>query len=265
MRWRPVRRMVTTTALAAMFTCGLFTGNASASTVLAQDCTGSVIGNMGDQVAVQGKDVSDLVRSAAAAEEALLGLNGVSPDELAREITAEGALTVARVPNAEKAPVNGEAVAMAVTRALRNANGLGWDDTTRQRTLEAIGESIAGSCGLTMFAANFSAASTIPPPATQPSDSSGPDTTPAPSRDYGNIPATGRAGAATSPGKHPPAPAPEATAPSGSADVQNAGNTSELDRPPPAKPLRLPTVLAGIALAGVSAALVRAWVLRKVS
>ncbi|MFD2417965.1 hypothetical protein [Amycolatopsis pigmentata] len=254
--------MVTTAALAAMFTCGLFTGSASASTVLAQGCTGSVVGNMGDQVAVQGKDVSELVRSAAADEEALLGLNGVSPDELAKEVTAEGAMTVTRVPSVQSAPISGEAVALAVTRALRNANGLGWDQTTRGKTLEAIGEEIAGNCGLTVFAANFSSVAAAPAAPAQPTAVPGTSTEPAPSRDYGNIPATGHNGAAQ-PGQYPPAP--ESAAPAGSADVQNAGNASELDRQPPANPLRLPVVLAGIAFAGASVALVRAWVLRKVS
>lgn len=264
MRRRLVRRTVTTAALGAIFTGGLFTGSASASTVLAQGCTGSVVGNMGDQVAVQGKDVSELVRSSAAAEEALLGINGVSPDELARETVAEGAMTVARVPNAESAPVTGEAVAIAVTRALRHANGLGWDETTRQKTLEAIGEEVAGTCGLTVLAANFSAASTAPAPMRPPSVP-GTNAEPAPSRDYGNIPATGRDGVTPSVGKYPSTPGPETAAPPGSADVRNAGNASELDRRPPANPLGLPMVLAGLALAGASVALVRAWVLRKVS
>lgn len=265
MRKRLTRRVVTASALAALFTCGLFTGNASASTVLAQGCSGSVVGNMGDQVAVQGKDVSDLVRSAAAAEEALLGLNGVSPDELAREATAEGAMIVARVPSVESAPITGEAVALAVTRALRGANGLGWDQATREKTLEAIGEGIAGDCGLTVFAANFSQVSAAPAAPAQPSAVPGPGTGPAPSRDYGNIPATGDNGAAPQPGWSPSGPAPESAAPAGSADVQNAGNASELDRQSPANSPRLPMVLAGIAFAGASVALVRAWVLRKVS
>src|SRR5882757_5171228 len=91
MRW-----LVRTAALAALIAGGAIIGGgsvataATGTTVVAQGCTGGVIGNMGDQVAVQGADVADLVRAGAQDNKGLLSV-GVNPDQLAMRITRAGA------------------------------------------------------------------------------------------------------------------------------------------------------------------------------
>ncbi|HKS45279.1 MAG TPA: hypothetical protein VJT49_09210 [Amycolatopsis sp.] len=286
MRKRLATKVLTATALATIFAGGLFTGTASASTVLAQGCTGTVVGNMGDQVAVQGKDVSDLIRAGAKEQEVFLHVNAVDPDKLAQEITAEGALTVGQVPNAATGPLSGDAVASTVTKALQNADGLGWqwDTTQKQKTLDSIAKQVAGNCGLTLYAGNYSPATSAPPArspqggTTPPNAPGGSSSTPdviAPPRDYGNIPAA-VPGIAVPPGDRYPSGPPLPSLPptetgalpggsSGQTDVRNAGNASALAGSPTANTLQLPMLLAVVVLAGVSAALVRTWVLRKVS
>ncbi|NKQ53241.1 hypothetical protein HFP15_10135 [Amycolatopsis sp. K13G38] len=293
---RTTRRLLTTTALAAMFTGAAFTGSASASTVLASGCTGNVVGNMGDQVAVQGKDVAALVK--AGAQERPLFLSGVDPDKLANEITADGALPVGQVPNAANGPISGQAVATAVTTALKDADGLGWwSPQQRQDTLDAIGNKVAGNCGLTAFAGNFTQNTALPTvpqtggtaaPGGVTPGVSGTGTATAPPRNYGNIPAAvpgltipnyGNAipGYGTSPTDRYPTSTPlgggqplpqigSLGGASGQTDVRDAGNANSLAAPEPASDVvRLPMLLAVVALAGVSAALVRTWVLRKLS
>lgn len=280
MRKRLTARLLTTTALATIFTGGVLTGTASASTVLAQGCTGTVIGNMGDQIAVQGRDVSDFVRAGAKNQEVVLHLNGVDPDRLAQEIADEGAITVAQVPGASSAQVTGDEVATAITAALKNADGLGWsgDANQKQQTLDAIRKSVAGSCGLAVYAGNYSAAGPATPAVTPVPGATGPGGVPvdggaiAPPRDYGNIPAA-TPGAAASPGaKYPQdgtvaeAPAPDTgVLAAGQTGVRNTGNSSSLAEYPPGRSVQLPLLLAMLALTGVSVALVRTWVLRKAS
>ncbi|HET6500273.1 MAG TPA: hypothetical protein VFG87_05860 [Amycolatopsis sp.] len=289
MRKRLVTRVLTAAALATIFTGGLFTGTASASTVLAQGCTGSVVGNMGDQVAVQGKDLADLVRAGAQQQEVFLHLNGVDPDKLAQEISGQGALTVGQVPNAANAPLTGKTIAGAVHQALQNADGLGANPDTKQNTLDAIGKSVAGNCGLTLYAANYSAMATtsLTPGTTAPATTGmavpgvpvGTGSATAPPRDYGNVPAVepGIPDISPAPGARYPATTsvPDVLPPEvgvaagdtpGQADVRNAGNASALSGGDPAETtVQLPMLLAVVAIAGVSAALVRTWVLRKVS
>ena len=291
---RTTRRLLTTTALAAAFTGAAFTGSASASTVLAPGCTGSVVGNIGDQVAVQGKDVAGLVK--AGAQERPLFLSGVDPDKLAKEITAAGALPVGQVPNAANGPIAGQAVATAVTTALKDADGLGaWGAQQRQDTLDAIANKVAGNCGLTAYAGNFTQPATLPtvPQSGQTSSTgsvtpgiSGTGTATAPPRNYGDIPAAvpGTAlpnysipGYGTSPADRYPTSTPLAGgqplpeigslgSASGQTDVRDAGNANSLAAPDPASGVvQLPMLLAVVALAGVAAALVRTWVLRKLS
>ena len=288
---RTTRRLLTTTALAALITGGAFTGSASASTVLASGCTGSVVGNMGDQVAVQGKDVAGLVK--AGAQERPLLLTGVDPDKLAQQITAEGALIVGQVPNAANGSVTGQTVGAAVREALKDADGLGtWSDQQRQDTLEAIENKVSGNCGMTTFASNYTQTTTLPTlPQTgaQTAPAAAPGTAPlgtgtatAPPRDYGNIPAAVPGitvpGYGTAPTDRYPAgtplageqPSPEIGTLGGSAsgqtDVRTAGNANPLATDGASSDVvRLPMLIAVVALAGVSAALVRTWVLRKLS
>lgn len=283
---RTTRRMLTAGALAAFFSSALCTGTASASTVLAQGCTGSVVGNIDDQIAVQGKDVADLVQTGAKEQEALLHVNGVDPDKLAKEITAAGALTVGTVPNAANGSIIGDNVAAAVTQALQNADGLGWsgDQDQKQKTLTSISTEVARSCGMTVYAGNYTSTTPLPSagtggalpvPSTPLPGTISMGTGTAPPRDYGNIPAA-VPGIGVSPGARYPTSAPVAGLPSpeigvlggsasGQTEVRNAGEADALAAEPSSSTVQLPMLLAVVALAGVSAALVRTWVLRKLS
>lgn len=284
---RTTRRVLTAGALAAFLGGALFTGSASASTVLAQGCTGSVVGTIGDQIAVQGKDIADLVKAGAKEQEVLLHLNAVDPDKVAQAVTAKGAIAVGQVPNAAHLPLAGTDIATAVTTALRGADGLGysWDTAQQQKTLDAIGNTLANGCGITAYASNFSTVTTLPglgtggtasvPGTALPGAGSyGTGTATAPPRDYGNVPAAvPGVGIAVSPGAKYPTSAPVAGLPtpellggaSGQTDVRNTGNADSLAAEPSSTTVQLPMLLAVVALAAVSAALVRTWVLRKLS
>lgn len=281
MRNRLASRVLAAAALAMIFAVGVFPGTASASTVLAEDCTGTVIGNIGDQVAVQGRNFADLVRAGAAEQEVLLHLNGVDPAKLAQEISNQGVLTVAQVPDSATTTLTGQQFATAVVRTLRTAGGLGADADQKQKTLDSIARRVAGSCGLTLYAGNYSAPPppTSKNPATPPPSPSVPDAPPntgaTPSRDYGNTPIV--PGLAIPPDANYPAGAPVpnvlppevSTLPGetqGQTDVHNTGNASELaSDDTPTGSVQLPMLLAVVVLAGVSTALVRTWVLRKLS
>lgn len=272
MRKRLASRVLAAAALATFFAVGVFPGTASASTVLAQGCTGAVIGSMGDQVAVQGRDLADLVKAGAAEQETMLRLNGVDSVELAQEISDQGALTVGRVPNSAVTPLTGEEVAAAVTHALGGADGLGWDADQKQKTLASITSKVAGNCGLTLYAGNYSAEvgspATPPVPGTLPAGPPPPlpPAGTAPQRDYGNVPATAP-WVGGPPGANYPVDAPSPRVPTpGQPDVHNTGNASALaSGETTTDGTRLPMMLAVVALAGVTAALVRTWVLRKAS
>lgn len=296
---RTTRRVLTAGMLAALFSGSVFLGDASASTVLAYGCTGVVIGNMGDDIAVQGKDVAALVRAGAQEQESFLHLNAVDPDKLAQEITAQGALPVGKVPTAASGTVDGDAIAAVVTQALKGAAGLGWswDTATQQKTLASIQKKVAANCDLSVSTADYSVTTSVPPPApgtTAPTTSAPASTTSAPAdssaapavsagnataprRDYGNIPAA-VPGIALSPGDKYPATAPVAglpspeigvhagsNSPAGQTEVRNTGNANALAAAPTSNTVQLPMLLAVVALAAVSAALVRTWVLRRVS
>ncbi|SFJ53061.1 hypothetical protein SAMN05421835_106124 [Amycolatopsis sacchari] len=282
---RTTRRVLTAGALAALFGGLAFQGTASASTVLAQGCTGSVVGNIGDQVAVQGKDLAGVVKAGAKEQEIFLHFNGVDPDALADAITKAGALTVGSVPNAPNGSITGENVAAAVKQALQDASGLGVTADQKQKTLGSITTKVAGNCGMTTYAGNYSSVTALPSggtggampvqPTTQPGTTST-GTSTAPPRDYGNVPAAlPGVGVAVSPGARYPSSAPVAGLPTpevlggsaagGQNDVRNTGNADALASAPSSNTVQLPMLLAVVALAGVSAALVRTWVLRKVS
>lgn len=288
------RRALTVTALAAAITGGslLTAGSASASTVLSPGCSGTVIGALSDSVAVQGKDVADLVKLGAQEQVGLLPLNGVDPDKLARQITADGALVVGQIPaNAPTGTIAGDAVATTVAGALHDADGLGWTQDQQQSTLQSIQRKVAGNCGLTTYASNYTQpgpasaqpGTTAPAPGTLPPGFPGTGSATAPPRNYGNIPAAvpGVTGVAVPPGALYPATTavPDQALPQvgvlgggtpSSAgghqpDVRTAGNASAIGGEQASDIVGLPMLLAVVALAGVSAALVRAWVLRKLS
>ncbi|WP_431901873.1 hypothetical protein [Amycolatopsis thermoflava] len=298
---KTTRRALTATAVAAAIVGGslLSAGTASASTVLSQACTGTVIGALSDSVAVQGKDLAGVVKAGAQEQEWFLHLNGVDPQKVADTVSKAGAITVGQIPaNAASGAIAGDAIATAVATTLKNAGdpyavGLGIGGDQQKKTLDAITNKVTGNCGLTTYANNYTQpglpssqpGTTAPAPGTPAATTvpgiSGTGSATAPPRNYGNIPAAvpGVTGAAVPPSALYPSSATlpdqalpqvgvlggQSTSAGGQADVRNAGNASAIGGEPATGNVQLPMLLAVVALAGVSAALVRTWVLRKLS
>lgn len=289
--WQITRKAFTATAIAAMVTGGAFlaSGTASASTLLASSCAGSVSGNMGDQIAVQGSTLTDTVTQAAKVKEIFLHLNGVNPDGLGKAIAAKGALVFGTIPNTSGGTIGGDVVAATVVQALQNDSNLGWVSGDKQAVLDSIRSSVTKSCGLTTLALNYVAPTTTtsgdytPAPGSSsvlPGSGLLPGSTgTAPQRDYSGIPTAVAPGFAVPPGVRypasagvPGAPSPEYGLPGDGgnsqqqADIRNTGNADALAAPDSSVGgVQLPMLLAVMALAGVTAALVRTWVLRRVS
>ncbi len=298
---KSTRRALTVTALAALLTGGAFlsSGTASAATTLAGTCSGSVTGAMGDTVAVQGSSVKELVRKGVRdwVNGHWYAFASVWPDSLADTIAGKGALAVGSVPNSAGGAVAGSAIGSVVANALKGANGLGVLDSTKNEVLNAIQVNVAKNCGLTTLASNYTAPGT---PNSNPGGQTngGTANTPggagggslsnlvpgsggtAPRRDDSGIPAA-TAGEAVAPGIRygqngtlpGDASAPQSggqDAQSGQsgqgADIRAAGNAESLATPGGGTgDVQLPMLLAVIVLAGVTAGLVRTWVLRRAS
>ncbi|MEU3625733.1 hypothetical protein BS329_07030 [Amycolatopsis coloradensis] len=288
--WQTTRNAFTVTALAALVTGGAFltSGTASAATTLANACSGTVNGGMGDTVAITGTSVKELVR-AGAKEAGTLALYDVAANDIAKV----NKIDLGTVPNAAGGSVDGKAIGAAVKRAVRETKswGLGLNP---EKTLTSIEHKVAGSCGLTTVATNY-VAPALPAPGTTapqqggtggaangapaggtnllPGSSNG--TGYAPPRDYGNLPVA-QPGVAVAPGVRYPANSPlpgEGGSQYGvpgaqdqGSDVRNTGNAEALATDGmPGGDVQLPMLLAVLVLAGVTAALVRTWVLRRVS
>ncbi|MFI5607679.1 hypothetical protein [Amycolatopsis sp. NPDC051903] len=291
--WLRSRRALSVTALAALLTGGAFlgSGTASAATTLAGQCTGSVSGSMGDTVAVPGSSVSTIAKQAAAAkQQSLLGLiplNGVDPTGVANALAAK-TLTVGQVPSSAGGTIEGKAIGAAVGQALQGNSALGWSADTKKQVLDAITSAVTSNCGLTTLATNYQPPTSSSAPssasANAPSSSgSGEDPLAnlvpgstggtAPRRDYNGIPtatpgvavAPGvRYGAGTLPGSAAPVTGGENPQGQGP-DIRNAGDAESVASADSASSVQLPMLLAVIVLAGVTAGLVRTWVLRRVS
>ncbi|MGV9359319.1 hypothetical protein [Amycolatopsis sp. NPDC003731] len=287
-----VRKSLTVTAIAAFIVGGAFlsTGTASAATTLVStSCTGSVTGQMGDQVAIDGASVKTLVTNGAN-NAGTLAIGSWAGDSIAKNHS----IPVGQVPNAAGGEVTGAAIGKAVRTALANSGtwglGLDWN-----KTLNSVESTVAKGCGLTLLAGNYVAPST---PAQQSGGTQGrADTAPggasgnlsnlnpgtaggtggsAPMRDYSGIP-TATAGTAVAPGVRYPAngtlpgdaSAPQAgqgdqSGQSGQgADIRDAGNAQSLASNSASNDVQLPMLIAVIVLAGVTAGLVRTWVLRR--
>ncbi len=290
--WQTTRRALTLTAVAAFVTGGalLTAGTASAATTLVStSCTGSVTGQMGDQVAIDGASVKTLVTNGAN-NAGTLAIGGWAGDSIAKNHS----IVVGQVPNAAGGEVSGAAIGKAVRAALSSSGtwglGLDWN-----KTLNSVESTVAKGCGLTLLAGNYVAPSTATQPgsgtaaqqggtATAPGGASGnlsnlnPGTAggtggSAPMRDYSGIP-TATAGTAVAPGVRYPANGTlpgDASAPQAGAgdqsgqgvDIRDAGNAQSLASNSAPNDVQLPMLLAVIVLAGVTAGLVRTWVLRR--
>ncbi|WP_155548240.1 hypothetical protein [Amycolatopsis camponoti] len=287
-----VRKFLTVTALAAFVTGSAFlsAGSASASQqIVSASCTGTVTGQMGDQVAIDGASVKTLVTNGAN-NAGTLAVGSWAGDSIAKN----HAIPVGQVPNAAGGEVTGAAIGKAVRTALSNSGtwglGLDWN-----KTLNSVESTVAKGCNLTLLAGNYVAPSTPGQPGAggtgtpqggTPGGASGnlsnlnPGTAggtggSAPMRDYGGIP-TATAGTAVAPGVRYPANGTlpgDASAPQGDtgaqsgqgADIRDAGNAQSVASPGSANDVQLPMLLAVIVLAGVTAGLVRTWVLRRAS
>ncbi|ADJ50983.1 hypothetical protein AMES_9157 [Amycolatopsis mediterranei S699] len=290
--WQTTRRALTLTAVAAFVTGGAFlsTGTASAATTLVSNsCTGSVTGQMGDQVAIDGASVKTLVTNGAN-NAGTLAVGSWAGDSIAKNHS----IPVGQVPNSAGGEANGAAIGKAVRTALAASGtwglGLDWN-----KTLNSVESTVAAGCGLTLLASNYVAPST---PAQQGSGSAvqqgGTGTAPggasgnlsnlnpgtaggtggsAPMRDYSGIP-TATAGTAVAPGVRYPANGTlpgDASAPQAGggdqngqgADIRDAGNAQSLASNSASNDVQLPMLIAVIVLAGVTAGLVRTWVLRR--
>ena len=293
--WQTTRRALTLTAIAAFVTGGAFlsAGTASAATTLVSNsCTGSVTGQMGDLVAIDGASVKTLVTDGAN-NAGTLAIGSWAGDSIAKNHS----IPVGQVPDAAGGEATGAAIGKAVRTALANSGtwglGLDWN-----KTLNSVESTVAKGCGLTLLAGNYVAPSspaqqdaggTQGRSGTTPGGASGnlsnlnPGTTggtggSAPMRDYSGIP-TATAGTAVAPGVRYPADgtlpgdasAPQAGAgdQSGrsgqSAGIRDAGNAQSLASNSASNDVQLPMLLAVIVLAGVTAGLVRTWVLRRAS
>ncbi|EOD65517.1 hypothetical protein [Amycolatopsis vancoresmycina] len=287
-----VRKLLTVAALAAFVTGGAFlsTGTAAATTTLVSNsCTGSVTGQMGDQVAIDGASVKTLVTNGAN-NAGTLAIGSWAGDSIAKNHS----IPVGQVPNTAGGEATGAAIGKAVRTALAASGtwglGLDWN-----KTLNSVESTVAKGCGLTLLASNYVAPST---PAQQGTGGTGGQqgsagTAPgasgnlsnlnpgtaggtggsAPMRDYSGIP-TATAGTAVAPGVRYPADgtlpgdasAPQAGAGDQSgqgADVRDAGNAQSLASNSASNDVQLPMLIAVIVLAGVTAGLVRTWVLRR--
>ncbi|WP_406639782.1 hypothetical protein [Amycolatopsis sp. WGS_07] len=297
--WKRTRRALTVTALAALFTGGTFlgTGTASAATTLANQCKGSVTGGMGDSVAVPGSAVKEIVRQAAKDQVNFWRLATVWPDSLANAIANKGNLQVGAIPNAAGGTISGDAIGQVVSNALKNEWGIGLLPDTKTKVLNGIRTGVASACGLTTVANNYQAPSSPSSSSNGGSQSNGATPTQsgggslgnyqpgstgiAPPRDYGNIPTAtpgnpGVLGTAIAPGARYGALPGSGTLPQQPSagqdpqgqqgpDIRNAGNAESLASQGGASDVQLPMLLAVIVLAGVTAGLVRTWVLRRVS
>ncbi|MET8993844.1 hypothetical protein [Amycolatopsis sp. NPDC004169] len=286
-----VRKTLTVTAIAAFIAGGAFlsTGTASAATtIVSSSCTGSVTGQMGDQVAIDGTSVKTLVTNGAN-NAGTLAVGSWAGDSIAKIHS----IPVGQVPNSAGGEATGAAIGKAVRTALSNSGtwGLGLD---WKKTLDSVETTVAKGCGLTLLAGNYVAPSTPNAGTPQGGTGTAPGTSPggasgnlsnlnpgtaggtggsAPMRDYSGIP-TATAGTAVAPGVRYPAngtlpgdaSAPQAGAGDQSgqgADIRDAGNAQSLASNGASNDVQLPMLIAVIVLAGVTAGLVRTWVLRR--
>ena len=290
-----MRKTLTVTAIAAFVAGGAFlsAGTASATQqVVSTSCTGTVTGQMGDQVAIDGGCGQD------PGHERREQRGHPRGRQLGRRLHRQGPRRSwwarCRTPRAAKSPARRSARRSAPRWRNSGTWGLGFD---WNKTLNSVESTVAKGCGLTLLAGNYVAPSTpgqsgggngtAPGNGVPASDgasgnlsnlnpgAAGGTGGSAPMRDYSGIP-TATAGTAVAPGVRYPANGTlpgDASAPQAGpgdqsgqgADIRDAGNAQSLASPGSSNDVQLPMLLAVIVLAGVTAGLVRTWVLRRAS
>lgn len=267
-----------------------FTGSAAAVTA-ETSCEDPITGKVAETVYLNGKSVEDIVRKAAQERKTGVDYVFVQPDWVAEDIAKEKALQIGTVPNAPSGSIKGEVIGAAVRKALEDANGLGGD---KEGTLDHIAKRVSEQCGLPLRVSNYVAPPTTTNPSTGPGGTGStpgaagpqaPGTTAdpwglgnygsgdarAPRRDYSGLPSAmpgvsplDRYGVNSAPGATPEFGVLGATGGETEPSVQNAGNADPLAQEGRPDAVQLPMLLAVVALAGVTAALVRTWVLGRV-
>ncbi|WP_034268078.1 hypothetical protein [Haloechinothrix halophila] len=273
----------------------------AAATVTAASCSGSIAGKVGEAVKLKSETVKEYVVGAVddGPEAPLLGWK--NEQTRMREAFEEGKfepIKLPKVPDSASTQLKGKRIAKAVLAKIDSVDevsDIADDEENRKNIKAAVGE----NCGLTVKATNYT-----PPTSAQPrtgsgqqgndqgpSQGQGQSTTtprqvggaaPPPSARYGTdgaapsqryygsrTPSSPRAtDQPAQPGLPPSTIDPPALSEDiGQSDpnVDNAGNARAIEAERAAAEVRLPLLLAVVALACVAAALVRTWVLRKVS
>ncbi|WP_031468038.1 hypothetical protein [Sciscionella sediminilitoris] len=273
-------------------------GSASAATVTESSCTGQLPVHIGDTVSIAGSAVAG--QAAQAVKNS--GVWFTDPKRVSDKLKAIPSIALTGMPNKASTPISGNTIAAAVAKAypaekLFDPNGLGADKKT---AMAAIEKELTGTCGFTAAAVDYkppqqpsSQAPQPSHPATQsqaPSTASGTPTAPGgvsgtaqpPQARYGSgaipamsAPPSARYGTpdslAAPPGERYGvpgyAPATGQLGPESAANnpVHQAGRATTLAQDPNGESSKvgIPMLIAVIALAGVSAALVRTWALRR--
>lgn len=299
---RTTRRMLTAATLAvAVGGMTLLTGGtASADPVVANSCTATVEGKPGEDVVLPGQAVRDLVEQAT--DEHRRGFkhlfNIVRPWEVGDQIAGK-TLSVGTVSHEAKT-ISGATIGQKVRAALDGASGLGATPNIQvPKTLNSIENKVAAHCGFTVSPIKPQSSSTpstssgngntsqspvhSTPPALGNGSQGGSTVSP---YDYDGIPSSSAPVTGTAPSPSSRYGTPESIAQldapefgilgagsSGDGDsesksgVHNAGHATAhaAGEDAVAQQVQLPMLLAVVALAGVTAALVRTWVLRRIT
>lgn len=275
----------------------------ASATVSAASCSGAIAGKVGEVVTLKSETVKQyVVQSVHDGPEAPL-FGWKNEQTRMREAFEDGAfepIKLPKVPDAASTKLAGKQIATAVLNKISSVEAV--DDIAKdEENRENITAAISKNCGLTVKATNYTAPTSAQPRTgggQQGGDNQGPTSdqrqstttprqtggfAPPPSARYGTgearapqryysrdvtsaRPAPGRPDSGLPPIAtstiEPPA-LPEDVGQS-DANVDNAGNAKAIEAERKAAEVRLPLLLAVVALACVAAALVRTWVLRKV-
>lgn len=301
--YRCTRRALSV-ALVGGIACASLLGltHTASATVSVASCSGAIAGKVGEAVTLKSETVKQyVVESVHDGPEAPL-FGWKNEQTRMREAFEDGAfepVKLPKVPDAASTKLTGKQIATAVLTKIDSVDAVA-DIAKDKENRENITAAVSKNCGLTVKATNYTAPTSAQPRTggQQDADKQGPtpgqrqSTTtprstggfaPPPSARYGTgdarspqryysqevtsaRPAPGRlerSGLPPATSTVEPPVLPEDTDQS-DANVDNAGNAEAIAAERKAAEVRLPLLLAVVALACVAAALVRTWVLRKV-
>lgn len=299
-----MRRALTSAGIVGFIVAASLFGMTStaAASVSAKSCSGSTSGEVGEAVLLKSDSVEDYVVKSVrdGFESTLLGVkNEQTRMREAFEADKFEPIRLPKVPNAPSTSLSGSRIAEAVLAKIDSVPEVE-DIAENEENRKNITRAVAKNCGLTVKATDYSPPSTSGTGSgagtaggtgsdagsssgtaesgsgagdssaeSSPRERYGTGGARAPRRDYGDIPfatpGTVEGGNDPLPGLAPPR-SQAGLLGSGAAqrdDLDNAG-TAEAVPSGPRQQVRLPMLLAVVALACVAAALVRTWVLRRV-